>query len=92
MDLTELRLPVGFGFLAAQIVAGHFAKPDGVVEIEPRADLVQPLVECVLLRGFLFEDCELIIGLGQRLDQIPAQRIRRFSAFDAIDQEAGVPF
>ena len=73
-------------------MARDSAKPDGVVEIETCADSVEPFEESVLLRGFLFEDRELIIGLGQRLDQLTAQPIRRFSAFDAINEEAGVPF
>ena len=85
----KLRLPIGLRFLAAQIVAGDFAKPDRIFEIEPRADFVQPLEKSELLRGFLFEDRELIVGLRQRLDQLTPQAIRRLTAFDAIDERGG---
>ena len=50
---VELRLPIGFWFLAAQIVARDSAKPDGVVEIETCADFIEPFEESVLL-GCLF--------------------------------------
>ena len=54
VDTVELRLPIGFWFLAAQIVARDSAKPDGVVEIETGADFVEPFEESVLLGCFFF--------------------------------------
>ena len=57
--------------LAARIVPGDFAKPDGIFEIEYRADFVQPLEKSELLVAF-FEDRELIIGL--RLDLTSSRR------------------
>jgi len=73
-------------------VARDSAKPDGGVEIETCADFVEPFEESVLLGCFFFQDSELVVGLGQRLEQLTAQRIRRFAAFDAIDAQARVPF
>jgi hypothetical protein len=84
VDTVELRVPIRFWFLTAQIVARDSAKPDGVVEIETRADLVEPFEESVLLGCFFFYDSEWVAGLGQRPEELTAQRIRRFAAFDAI--------
>src|SRR5207249_7474228 len=77
VDPAELLLPIGIWFLAVQIVARNFAKPDRVIEIEACADFLQPFEERVLLGGLFFQDGELVVSLRQRLEQLTAQRICR---------------
>ena len=91
MDVAELFFPIGLRLFAAQVVQRDIAEPDGIVEVESGANLFQPAVERMLLRGFLLQHDELIVGLRQRLDQLAPRRVGGLPALDAVDEDARVP-
>ena len=70
MHLGELDGPIGLRLFAAEIVARDFVKPARIVQVNARADLLDPLKKCRLLCRFLFDDHKRIFG--KRFEERPA--------------------
>src|SRR5688572_10144757 len=87
----KFLLPVDLRFLSAQIAHRGLHQPILIVEVQMSAGGLHPLEECLLLRGFLFQDDEPPVFRRQGFDQLAPPCVSRFAAFNAVDRQPDVP-
>ena len=89
-SLRTLR-SISLSVLCVEVSLCRFQQPRGLIEIEPDAQRVEPVEECLATIRLELDDGKLVLFLFEYFHELTSWRVGGLAAFDAMRVETCMP-